>query len=94
MATRPFTTGVTIHTDPIELFPEYRIYRYSATINGTRRSIMFSAPIGTTFDDACLMVDNIEALYVKFYGDATAEDYDADHEDATVEVFAWGEVEP
>lgn len=93
MATRPFTSGVTIYTDPAELFPEYRIYRYSATVNGTRRTIMFSGPVELTFDDACLMVDNTEALYVKFYADATAADYDADHEEATVEVFAWSEVE-
>ena len=69
------------------------LYRYSATVNGRRRVVVFRAPVGLTSDDVIALVDNTEEVYNRFYVNASQEDYDADREDDFVEVFGWSEVD-
>lgn len=83
-----------------------RTYRYSADVNGKRRSVVFVAdpegwghesypndPAELNLGTAELIVDNEQATYQEFYADATYDDYNAERESAVLEVFGWTIVE-
>ena len=83
-----------------------RTYRYSATVNDTRRSVIFSAdpeewghesypddPAEFNLSTAELYVDNEFDTYSAFYKGATDADYDAERENAVLEVYGWTIVE-
>lgn len=83
-----------------------RHYRYSATVNGKRRTVEFWAtpedwghesypddPAELNLATAELIVDNEYPTYIKFYADATDADYDAERQNAVLEVHGWKIVE-
>lgn len=72
------------------------IYRYTAMVNGTNRSVTFAAnpeDWGHDLDgeinlaDAELIVDNEYDTYQDFYVGASDEDYDADREYPTLDAL-------
>lgn len=72
-----------------------RMYRYSATVNGRRRSVILWAdleelgrPEGEqlTLEDTDLIVMNDHTLYSRFYTGATGADFDAERLAPTLEV--------
>jgi hypothetical protein len=83
-----------------------RHYRYSADVNGQRRTVEFWAnpedwghesypedPAELNLASAELLIDNEFATYKAFYVDATYDDYNADREHARLEVNGWTIVE-
>ena len=68
-------------------------YRYTATVNGRRRTHIVTGPRGLSADQVIAeLIDNDEKNYSRFYRGATEEDYDADREDELVEVYDWSEL--
>lgn len=78
-------------------------YRYEATINGTRRAVVFEAdaedwghegtpdePAMLNLATADLIVANEYAVYRDFYAEATDADYDADHESPALWILPEG----
>lgn len=71
-------------------------FKYSATVNGNRRSVILSAPSTTGADEIETIVDNDARLYDIFYRGATDAEKDPDaREDVLVERFiqVWVEVD-
>ena len=68
-------------------------YRYTATVNGRRRTLIVTGPRGLSADQVINeLIDNDEKNYSRFYRGATEEDCDADREDELVEVYDWSEL--
>lgn len=79
---------------PPNLRPERVTYRYSATVNGKRRSVIVTGLRGLEAADVITeLIDNDEKNYERFYRGATPQDYDAEREDELVEAYDWHEVE-
>lgn len=71
-----------------------RTYRFSATVNGKRRSATFSAPDGLESHwEIEAYMDNDRAAYFEFYEGATEADFDAEREDAKAERWGWAVIE-
>lgn len=66
-----------------------KLHRYSATVNGERRSCVIAYPLDwgdLNEDEAELMMQNDQALYVEFYGsNPSDDDLEADLEDVKLE---------
>lgn len=68
-------------------------YRYTATVNGRRRSVVVDGPRGLDAGQVISeLIDNTEINYRRFYRGATQADYEAEREDELVEVYDWSEV--
>lgn len=68
-------------------------YRYTATVNGRRRSLIITGPRGLSAGEVIAeLIDNDPKNYARFYRGATDKDYDADREDELVEVYDWSEI--
>lgn len=77
-----------------------RLYRYTATVNGRERSVIFHADAsewGHEPDEsgdymlniatARLIIDNDRKAYEEFYVGAESDDYDAEHVDPQLSVM-------
>lgn len=79
---------------PAYTVPSVGMYRYSATVNGKRRQVVVFAPKDTSAAEIeATFVDNNEKNYNLFYRGATQEDFAAEREDVTVEIYGWSEVD-
>lgn len=80
--------------DIISEKPQMVRYRYSADVNGKRRSVEFYGRDGLTSGEIiATYVDNNNGNYNHFYRDATQEDLDAERENDLVETYGWSEVD-
>jgi len=68
-------------------------YRYTATVNGRRRSVIVTGRRGLDAGQVIAeLIENDAKNYARFYRGATDKDYDADREDELVEVYDWSEL--
>lgn len=79
----------TIPTDEVNV-----TYRYTATVNGLRRSVIVTGPRGLDAGEVITeLIDNNEKNYKRFYRGAIEADYEAEREWERVEVYDWSDVE-